>query len=84
MTLEFMGTCVSREISTLAEKYGRPSSYKNACRMIKESYPDIYHELALNLRNPWAYMTNTKTINGEKILHIVHSQTDYLFKKVNS
>ena len=60
--LNFIGTCVSADIAKIAEKHGRPSSYKNACRQIKRDYPKLYEELALNLYNPWENETNIKKI----------------------
>jgi len=77
--LNFIGTCVSADIAKIAEKHGRPSSYKNACRQIKRDYPKLYEELALNLYNPWENETNIKKIGNERILHIVYSAIDYLF-----
>jgi len=84
--IEFLGTCASQSIGSLAEKTGRKSSYKNACKAINEYSPQLSTELALNLHNPWSEHTNIK--NGSlmgcefknfKILHIVHSAVDYLF-----
>lgn len=75
-----VGTCISAEIGEFAKKYGKPSSWKNACRMIGEYSIDLYNELALNLNNPWSEYTNIKTTKDGKFLHIVHSCTDYIFK----
>lgn len=79
-TIQFLGTCSDPEIAEMAEKYGRPSSYKNSCKVIKINYPDIHYSLGMEFYNPWEDNTNIKVINGERILHIVHSQIDYLFK----
>jgi len=73
---EFLGTCSSKEIGDLAEKSGRKFSYKKAIALIKEYDLALYEALALHLFNPWHHNTNIKQGN---ILHIVHSQIDYLF-----
>ena len=73
----FIGTCVSKEISEIAEKPGKKFSYKKACNLIKEYDFELYNYLALNLRNPLDHETNIKKDN---ILHIVHSAVDYLFQ----
>lgn len=78
--IQFLGTCIDPKIANLANKYGRPSSYKNACRVIKNNYPEFYYSLGMEFYNPWENNTNIKNINGVKILHIVNSQIDYLFK----
>jgi hypothetical protein len=75
--VEFMGTCVSQSIGELAETYGRKFSYKKACKLIKEFDYDMWYSLGLEFYNPWKNDTNLKK---DSILHIVHSQTDYLFK----
>lgn len=79
-TIKFIGTCSDPIISSIAEKPGRKSSYKNACRIIKEQYPSLYYNIALEFPNPWDYETNIKTINNQKYLHIIHSMVDYIFK----
>lgn len=79
-TIQFLGTCSDPKISEIAKKYGKPSSYKNACKVIKNNYPNIYYNLTMEFYNPFEDNTNIKIINGERILHIVHSAIDYLFK----
>ncbi len=76
---EFLGTCISEEIGTFAEGNGRTFSYRKACKLIKQYSNEMFNELALQLRNPWADHTNIKTRKGVKYLHIVHSCTDYIF-----
>lgn len=77
---KFLGTCSSKEIGLLAERYGKPSSHRLAVKAIKEFDNSFISELQLNFPNPYADYTNIKYINGEKILHYVWSAIDYLFK----
>ena len=78
--IEFIGTCSDPRIAKLALKPGRKSSWNNAKRMIKNYSSKLYRELALDFWNPWDEDTNIKKIGNRKILHIVHSQIDYLFE----
>lgn len=77
--LHFVGTCADKEISTISEKPGKRYSYKRLCRLIKNQYPQLYHDLALEYYNPWWSQTNKIEYQNRSYLHLVHSQIDYLF-----
>lgn len=79
MNIEFVGTCTDPVIAEIAEMHGRKASYKKACRAIKQTYPKLHYELALDFYNPWEDDTNYIVHEGNKYLHIVHSMIDYLF-----
>lgn len=77
--LDFIGTCVSKDVAKIARRYGRPSSYKNAVKSVINFDEGFESTFDLRFRNPWDSQTNIKTIKGVKYLHLVHSQIDYIF-----
>jgi len=77
--IQFLGTCASQEIGDFALKYGKPSSYNNAKKMIKEFSCDLYNDLMMDFFNPWHEHTNIKNVKGVKYLHVVQSCVDYIF-----
>ena len=79
MTIEFMGTCSDRGIATIAEKGGRRFSYKRLVKLVKEQYPGIYRDLALNFYNPWEDQSRKIFYNGRFYLNLVWSQIDHIF-----
>ena len=79
MNIKFIGTCSFKSIANIAAKSGRKASYKKACQTIKDTYPNLYHDLALDYYNPWEDDTKYIIHKGKKYLCVVHSQIDYLF-----
>jgi hypothetical protein len=77
--MEFIGTCSDFNLPTWERlmKGAKRFSYKTMCILIKEQYPEMYHDLALNLYNPWC--RQTKQTPTHYIL--VHSATEYFFRK---
>jgi len=71
----FIGTCSSSNIAKIAESCKRRLDKKRMHRLVKEQYPDIYSDLALNLYNPYNYYQNNK------YYCLVHSSIDYVFRK---
>jgi hypothetical protein len=74
--IDFMGTCLSKEIGDLAAKSGKKFSYKKAAKIILDYNPDFIEYFDTKLRNPWAEHTNIKKGN---ILQVIHSAVDFLF-----
>ena len=77
--VEFLGTCSNKEIGEFALRYGRKSSYNRAKSMVKKFSLELYNELSMDFRNPWADHTNIKKVKGIKYLHVVYSCIDYIF-----
>lgn len=79
MNIEYIGNCSTPCIAKVAELPGRKASYKKACKAIKEQYPSIYNDLALDFYNPWEDQTKYIMHGKDKYLCLVHSQIEYLF-----
>jgi len=77
--LVFLGTCSDPEIANIAEKSGRKFSYKRCCKLIKEQFPELHYDLALELYNPWEEKTSLIKHKGRRYLCFVHSQIDHVF-----
>jgi len=77
--LAFLGTCSDPKISRIAELPGRKFSYKRCCKLVKEAFPLIYYDIAMDFYNPWENQTNLIKHNGKRYLHFINSMIDYLF-----
>ena len=77
--IEFMGTCMSPGIAEVTNLKGRKFSYKKIVKMIKEKYPEMYYNLALEYYNPWEHHTKKIHYDGRYYLCMNHSAIEYLF-----
>ena len=80
--IEFIGTCVDRDIAKIASIKGVKFSYLKLNKLLKVQYPAIYDDLALDFYNPWQDKTKRVWENGHYYIVLNHSMIEYVFRVI--